>query len=378
MRKLISIVLLTAMALAIFAGCSSKEETTTAAPTTRATTAATQATTRATTAATTAATEAPTEATTAAYEGPIHPLTGLPTDMSEEMMTRKPVAIMIGNSKDALPQLGISQADILIEMMAEGGTTRLMGIWQDPSEMKRIGSVRSARPYFIDMAQGLDAYFLHFGGSVPAYDAIKKRDDLVNLDGIKGGYEGSLYIRDPERKKSFAYEHTVVTSGERIEKTLAKFKNTTKKNPDQTAFNFNEEHSALSGTNASKVTIDYFTINKPYFVYNEETGTYDRFQHKQKHYDAEYDQQVSTKNIIILEMPFEPVPGDPLKIVEVQTTGSGKGMYFCEGKMVNVKWSKAGYNKPLVLTDEKGNELKVAPGQTFLATVKTGATVTVE
>ena len=378
MKKLISIVLLTAMALAIFAGCSSKEETTTAAPTTRATTSATQATTRATTAATTAATEAPTEATTAAYEGPIHPLTGLPTDMSDEMMTRKPVAIMIGNSKDALPQLGISQADILIEMMAEGGTTRLMGIWQDPSEMKRIGSVRSARPYFIDMAQGLDAYFLHFGGSVPAYDAIKKRDDLVNLDGIKGGYEGSLYIRDPERKKSFAYEHTVVTSGERIEKTLAKFKNTTKKNPDQTAFNFNEEHSALSGTNASKVTIDYFTINKPYFVYNEETGTYDRFQHKQKHYDAEYDQQVSTKNIIILEMPFEPVPGDPLKIVEVQTTGSGKGMYFCEGKMVNVKWSKAGYNKPLVLTDEKGNELKVAPGQTFLATVKTGATVTVE
>ena len=126
MRKLISIVLLTAMALAIFAGCSSKEETTTAAPTTRATTSApTQATTRATTAATTAA---PTEATTAAYEGPIHPLTGLPTDMSEEMMTRKPVAVMVGNSKDALPQLGISQADILIEMMAEGGTTRLMGI----------------------------------------------------------------------------------------------------------------------------------------------------------------------------------------------------------------------------------------------------------
>ena len=376
MRKLISIVLLTAMALAIFAGCSSKEETTTAAPTTRATTSApTQATTRATTAATTAA---PTEATTAAYEGPLHPLTGLPTDMSEEMMTRKPVAVMVGNSKDALPQLGISQADILIEMMAEGGTTRLMGIWQDPSEMKRIGSVRSARPYFIDMAQGLDAYFLHFGGSVPAYDAIAKRDDLVNLDGIKGGYEGSLYIRDPERKKSFAYEHTVVTSGERIEKTLAKFKNTKKKNPDQTAFNFNEEHSALSGTSAAKVTIDYFTINKPYFVYNEEKGTYDRFQHKQKHYDAEYDQQVSTKNVIILEMPFEPVPGDPLKIVEVQTTGSGKGMYFCEGKMVNIKWSKAGYNKPLVLTDMDGNELKVAPGQTFLATVKTGATVTVE
>ena len=126
------------------------------------------------------------------------------------------------------------------------------------------------------------------------------------------------------------------------------------------------------------MTIDYFTINKPYFVYNEETGTYDRFQHKQKHYDAEYDQQISTKNVIILDMPFEPVKGDPLKIVEVHTTGSGKGRYFCDGKMVEIKWSKAGYNKPLVLTDKDGNELKVAPGNTFLATIKTGADVTVE
>ena len=83
MRKLISIVLLTAMALAIFAGCSSPEETTTAEPVTRATTAATQATTRATTA---APTTAATEATTAAYESPFHPLTGLPTDMSEEIL----------------------------------------------------------------------------------------------------------------------------------------------------------------------------------------------------------------------------------------------------------------------------------------------------
>ena len=375
MRKTIAFVLLSAMALAIFAGCSAPEETTTAAPATRATTAATKATTRATTA---APTTAATEATTAAYEGPYHPLTGLPTDMSEEIMSRKPVAIMVGNSKDALPQYGISQADIIVEMMAEGGTTRLMGIWQDPSNMERIGSVRSARPYFIDMAQWLDAYFLHFGGSVPAYDAIKKRDDLVNLDGIKGGYEGSLFVRDAERKKSFKLEHTVVTSGERIEETLAKFKNTAKKDPDQTAFNFDEKHSALNGTAANKVTIDYFTINKPYFEYNEKTGTYDRFQHKQKHYDAEYDQQISTKNVIILEMPFEPVKGDPLKIVEVHTTGSGKGKYFCDGKMVEINWSKKGYNKPLVLTDKDGNELKVAPGNTFLATIKTGATVTIE
>lgn len=358
-----------ALSLAIFSGCSSNEkesESTVSEPKTE----AAEKTTR-----TTASSAAPTSADAELTK---HPLTGLPTDMDETILKRKPVAIMVGNSKDALPQFGISQADITVEMMAEGGTTRLMGIWQDPSKMKRIGSVRSARPYFIDMAQGLDAYFLHFGGSVPAYDAIKKRDDLVNLDGIRGGYEGSLYIRDPERRKQFKYEHTVVTSGERIEEALAKFKNTEKKDPDATAFNFDEKHSASEGLEAGKITIDYFTINKPYFVYNEKEGVYDRFQHGKEHYDAEYDKQISSKNVIILEMPFEPVPGDPLKIVEVQTTGSGKGKYFCGGKYVDIKWSKAGYNKPLKLTDSAGTELKVCPGQTFLAVIKTNGKLTIE
>lgn len=369
MKKLTAFLMVLALSLAIFSGCSSGEketEDTKSEPMTE----ANEKPTRDTTAATTAP--------TSAEEPNKNPLTGLPTDMDETILKRKPVAIMVGNSKDALPQFGISQADITVEMMAEGGTTRLMGIWQDPSKMKRIGSVRSARPYFIDMAQGLDAYFLHFGGSVPAYDAIKKRDDLVNLDGIRGGYEGSLYIRDPERRKQFKYEHTVVTSGERIEEALAKFKNTEKKDPDATAFNFDSEHSALKGTGASKITIDYFTINKPYFVYNEKTNTYDRFQHNKEHYDAEYDEQISTENVIILEMPFEPVPGDPLKIVEVQTTGSGNGKYFCDGKYVDIKWSKEGYNKPLRLTDSEDSELKVCPGQTFLAVIKTDGKLTIE
>src|SRR5699024_10139363 len=98
-------------------------------------------------------TRSTTEATTTAAPMPLNPLTGLETESDEAVLLRKPVAIMIGNSPDALPQFGVSKADILVEMMAEGGITRLMGIWQDPSGMERIGSVRSARPYFIDMAQ---------------------------------------------------------------------------------------------------------------------------------------------------------------------------------------------------------------------------------
>ena len=59
------------------------------------------------------------EPTSTPYDGPLNPLTGLP--IGEEWVNRRPVAIMLNNLKQALPQLGQSQADIIYEIPAEGG-----------------------------------------------------------------------------------------------------------------------------------------------------------------------------------------------------------------------------------------------------------------
>ena len=53
------------------------------------------------------------------YNGPVNPLSGMPTDA--ETSARRPVAVMLNNLKQALPQLGQSQADIIYEVVAEGG-----------------------------------------------------------------------------------------------------------------------------------------------------------------------------------------------------------------------------------------------------------------
>ena len=54
-----------------------------------------------------------------------NPLTGLP--MEEEYENNRPIAVMLNNLKIAQPQLGISQADIIYEIPAEGGITRMLG-----------------------------------------------------------------------------------------------------------------------------------------------------------------------------------------------------------------------------------------------------------
>ena len=45
------------------------------------------------------------------YNGPVNPLSGMPSDA--ETSARRPVAVMLNNLEQALPQLGQSQADII-------------------------------------------------------------------------------------------------------------------------------------------------------------------------------------------------------------------------------------------------------------------------
>ena len=88
-----------------------------------------------------------------------NPLTGLPIEPEYEQ--RRPVAVMLNNLKKAQPQLGNSQADIIYEVPAEGGITRMLAVYQSLEDVGSIGSIRSARPYYIELALGHDALYVH-------------------------------------------------------------------------------------------------------------------------------------------------------------------------------------------------------------------------
>ena len=72
---------------------------------------------------------APAAAAQAAY---VSELTGLPTSIA--LQTQRPVAVMIDNDTKALPHYGLSEADVVYEMMnstANKRVTRLMAIYKD-------------------------------------------------------------------------------------------------------------------------------------------------------------------------------------------------------------------------------------------------------
>ena len=108
-----------------------------------------------------------------------NPLTGEGCEV--DVGARRPIAVMLNNLKKALPQVGVSQADVIYEILAEGGITRMMAVFQDVAGAGEIGTVRSARDYYASLAYGHDAVYLHAGGSPQAYEFIKSRRHCPGL-----------------------------------------------------------------------------------------------------------------------------------------------------------------------------------------------------
>ena len=310
--------------------------------------------------------------------GNINPLTGLYDGISDEALNTRPIAIMVGNTSDSLPQWGVSKADIIYEMLAEGRSTRLLAIFQDHTKIDKIASIRSARPYFIDIAQSYGAVYLHFGGSVPAVEQIAKRNDLIHIDGIKGSWEGTVVFRDPTRRKELGYEHSVYTTGDYLTLGLSKLNKDLTQTEHPSSFNFSEEHSSVNGTHMSKVKIYYKEKHQPYFVYDSTSGKYLRFQYNKPQIDGLNNQQVSVKNLLILRMELTDVKNSSLGIIEVNTIGTGTGYYFCDGKYVEITWSKESYNSPILYFTNDGKPLVCSPGQTFVSVTTKTATITIE
>lgn len=316
-------------------------------------------------------------------EGNVNPLTGQCDGISDEALTHRPIAVMINNISTSLPQWGISQADIIYEMLAEGRITRLLAIFQDYSKIEKLASIRSARPYYMDIAQSYGAVYIHFGGSEPAYEQIAKRKDLIHIDGIKGNWEGTVFFRDPDRKKQMGLEHSVYTTGEYLATAMEKLESQgydLNQSTHPSAFTFSErlsENAAVGGEAASKITLTFSERHKPWFEYDAESGKYLRFEYGEAQMDGWLNTQIATENVLVLRMKTVDVKSD-LHLVDVTTTGSGDGYYFCGGKYVPITWKKDSYNSEIRYFDAQGNDLVVARGKTFVSVVTESASVVIE
>lgn len=297
----------------------------------------------------------------------INPLTGEPMESKYE--NNRPVAVMLNNLKAAQPQLGISQADIIYEAPAEGGITRMLGVYQSLEGVGNLGSIRSARSYYLELALGLDALFVHAGGSPGAYRDLPAWG-VDNMDGVRGRSDAEIFWRDAERRKSKGYEHSLLTSGERILDYLSEGHFPTEHERGYVYTQaFVPDGTPRDGVPAEHVKLRFSEYKTGTFDYDSEMGKYLVGQYGKEYVDGNTGEQVAVTNLLVLETKISVISGDPEGRLDVRLTGEGEGTYFCGGKSVPIRWSKADRNSPFVYTLEGGKLLALGQGESYVCII---------
>ncbi len=303
-----------------------------------------------------------------------NPLTGLGSET--DLSAKRPVSIMVNNISISLPQEGICGADIMYECLAEGGITRLMMITTEYEKLPQVGSVRSARDYYIDFAESYDCIFVHAGGSEYAYDTMAERG-TEHLDGVLGSSalwdQTNTFWRDTERLKRYSREHTLMAkSGEGIAEGIKYMGIRTEKSAGyEEPMHFAEFGKSVSlenGAAHAKVRMSsYQTVD---YVYSEAEGGYLRFQYDgDAHMDSTANKQLCFENVIVMFADMGDIPGDEKARIWMQTTGEGSGYYITDGTYQSIKWKKPEHSSPIKYYFENGSEVELNRGKTMINVV---------
>lgn len=306
-----------------------------------------------------------------------HPLTGLP--LEEDLSQKRPVAVMLNNLKAAQPQQGNSQADIIYEMLAEGGITRMLAIYSEPENLGLVGSVRSARQYYWEVAQGHDAVYIHAGSS-PEFYETKNRLGLFTVDGVNGYYSSAsagMFWRDRDRVEGhhYAYEHSLLTSGEAITTMLAKWELEEHSDGYVYEMTFADDGTPAGGVSALTVNVPFSGSKTTVFRYDADTSLYLVEEYGEAYIDGNDGSQVAVTNVLALQTTYTVV--DNAGRVKVDLT-SGKGWFACGGKMIPITWQKGGANDQLRYFTEDGRPLALGRGVSYVCVIPTSQTVTAE
>ena len=376
-RRFIGILLAVMITGALLAGCGGKTEaeqtdiTTTTSPETDLTT----------------TTPPETETTTQEilrpddHTGNMDPLTGI-ENLPDEAVGKKPVAVMINNIVDALPQYGIEQAEIMMEMHVEYDLTRMMAIYPDLYNCPEICSVRSCRYYYPIFAAGFDAIYIHWGIDHTYAEDMLMGMDIPHIEVNDRSEFGEYYTekgyisRDQERlNEGYALEHTSVVHGEKFPEFFEDLNINIEADKEGTVFQFNEygKDEIPAESPCTYVDVQYGPQSSQ-FEYDPAAGVYKKYHCYYEHIDSRTGNQLTYTNVIVLETSIGYMSDELHRYIDWRGGDGAIGYYISKGGMMKIRWEKEDEYARIRFYDESGRELKINTGKTFIAINYPGST----
>lgn len=285
----------------------------------------------------------------------IAPLTGLPT---KDVITARPIAVMINNMSLARPQSGLTHTDMLWEVLAEGGITRFIAIFQSDAFQDPIGPVRSIRPYLIKIGDSYDAVLAHAGGSAEAYKIIRTQRK-ENLDEIRNA--GQAFWREKFRKAP----HNLYTNLPKLRAAAKQKKYATKFTAP--IFTFTDT-GAVTADSTVALSVKIKFLLKSYIVsyeYNALTKQYMRDMNGAPHQDLTTKEQIAATNVAILGTDYKVL--DAKGHLQINFTRGGPAKLLQLGKVVDGTWKQD--RNGVIRLYKDGKELPFVKGKTHYLVV---------
>ncbi|HUP16179.1 MAG TPA: DUF3048 domain-containing protein [Acidimicrobiia bacterium] len=284
--------------------------------------------------------------------GRTSPLNGLPaTGLATE---RRVIAVKIDNAFAARPQSGIQNADAMMELMVEGGLSRMVGLFHH-SDSTYVGPVRSVRP--------TDAVLESLGATVGISGAQPWISDLVGAEGVSIIREGEVGPPTLFRISGRVAPYNLYTSS--VELRLEANRRGYPDEPPPALFNF----GPFQYSNAPTATTINVSWSDPVStVWAWDGARYRRSMGATPHFwrdEVGNSDRISADTLVVIFGQYYevgPPPGVNGSIVPAMATiGSGRLLVFTNGRVLDGTWSRSN-NETWFTFSVNGAELVVPPG----------------
>jgi hypothetical protein len=247
----------------------------------------------------------------------------------------------------------LDEADIVFEELVEGGMTRYLAVWHSklPAE---IGPVRSVRPMDPEIVSPFGGVFAYSGGQVrfiqmmeaaPVHNAIHGQPDT----------ESTFY----RTSAKVAPHNVLVKAPELVEQHLDR--SAPPKMFDYAA-SLAESTAVLEGSPLASVNTRFSGFSSPSWEWDGTLNKFVRFQTNGAADSASSGNQLAATNVIVLFVGVDVIEDIPTTRLIAQ----GKGYVATGGSIIEITWSKADAEAPIVLSTQAGSPVLLGIGNTWV------------
>ena len=324
-------------------------------------------------------TVAPTPTPTPTPKPKFWPLTGL-LATADVSVQRRPLNVRIPNDPNARPQYGLNKADLVFELIVEGGVTRFSAIFHS-KDADVVGPVRSYRFSDLQITQLLRGAIVSSGATIEEHNAVTKSITAGNILSVDAERDAKPYYRvafRPAPNNEFtgtpAARDAVNRAGGSQPVDVPSFSFLPPGNSDPAAGGF------AAARPAKTAAVPFRDVWASLFTWNATANGYRRSQNGTLTVDGDGSGPILAKNVIVMTTDIwtTSVVEDSLgsKGLDYRMTGGGPASVFRDGLRMDGVWKRDGVFDQFTFWDGAGTELLLEPGQSWIHFIYPAWTVT--